>query len=325
MAKSDVHLIACEFKRVSEKLGRTPTRDEFVIESPFSKRTIEETFGSYTALLQSCGAWERGHKRQNKEAIRKETFEHVQKEIQDKSKLIIPPKISSSHLFISDPHKPNSHPDFYPFLFALDDKYKFDRVTLGGDEIDAHGFSFHDHDPDLLSPGHELELAIKMLQPLYERWPEVDVLESNHGSMVYRKGKHHGLPRHVLKSYNDVLCAPKGWVWHEELEVQFSNGKKALVHHGYSPNILLASQKRAMSLIQFHFHSKFSIQYWANLSGMYFAMQCGCMINDKSAAFAYNRLTLERPIIGVGAVFDGLPRLFPMLLNSQGRWTGVVP
>ena len=71
-----------------------------------------------------------------------------------------------------------------------------------------------------------------------------------------------GLPEKLIKSYEEVWEAPKGWKWHQELNLQFSNGKKAIAHHGYSSNVLLASKKRSTSLIQFHFHTNFSIQYW---------------------------------------------------------------
>lgn len=319
------HEIAVEFKRVSEKLGRCPTRDEFCIESPFSKRTIETVFGSYTALLQACGSWQSGKGRQNKQDIRKEVYERLKRDVEERRVTILPPKIVSRLLCISDMHKPYGHPDTNAFLIALHKKYNFDHILIGGDEIDAHAMSFHDSDPNLPSPGHELEAAIQQLQELYDAFPQADILESNHGSLFYRKGKHHGFPRQVLKSYNEILQAPPGWRWRPEFIYQFSNGKKAVAHHGYSSATLLASKKRAMSLIQFHFHNLFSIQYWNNLNEQYFAMQCGCLIDDTSLAMEYNKLTIERPVIGVGAVFDGLPRLFPMLLDKQGRWNGTIP
>jgi hypothetical protein len=320
LARDIVH----DVLRVKGDLGRFPTRVDYKRHGKFSPTDIIEAFGSWAMMLRASGlGYTRG--RRDKQELRQRAHEHLLEEVARKRGLVIPPKISARHLFIPDQHEPYSHPDKNEFLFALDDKYKFDRITIGGDEIDGHAFSFHDHDPDLLSPGHELEAAIKRLEPLYKRWPIVDIVESNHGSLVYRKGKHHGLPRHVLKSYQEILRAPPGWTWHEEMVVQFSNGKKALVHHGISANALLASQKRAMSLIQFHFHTKLSIQYWQNKDDQYFAMQLSCLIDDTSAAYAYNKLHAERPIVAAGAVFDGQPRLFPMPLDSAGRWNRKVP
>jgi hypothetical protein len=49
-------------------------------------------------------------------------------------------------------------------------------------------------------------------------------------------------------------------------------------------------------------------------------MVVGCLIDDKSMAFGYNKLQLKRPLIGVGMILDGQPKLLPMILNKEGRW-----
>ena len=116
-------------------------------------------------------------------------------------------------LVISDMHHPYAHPDTVPFLAALKRKYKFTNVVCIGDEADFHDMSFHDSDPDLDSAGIELEKAIASLKPIYKLFPDVTVVESNHGSMVLRKALVGKLPRRVVKSYNDILEAPKGWKW----------------------------------------------------------------------------------------------------------------
>lgn len=322
--KTIQHDIVADVVRVAREIGKIPTRNEYLAHGRFSQYNVISQFSSYTMLLQAAGL-EHTRGKKDRAEIKSEEYEKLKKEVEEKKLSASPPPIISSLLCISDQHEPYGHEDKTDFLFALDDKYKFQRILIGGDEGDGHGWSFHDHDPDLHSPGKELEEAVRRLEPLYKRWPNADVLESNHGSLLYRKGKHHGIPRHMLRDYNEVLKAPPGWKWQEEFYYQFSNGKKAIAHHGYSSNALLAAQKRGMSLIQFHFHSKFSIQYWQNKEELMWALQCGCLIDDTSLAMAYNKLTIERPIIGVGAVFDGFPRLFPMPMDSKGRWNGIVP
>ena len=116
---------------------------------------------------------------------------------------------NSKILIISDMHIPYQHPDTVAFLRAIKKKYKPTRVICVGDEIDAHAMSFHDSDPDLPSAGDELQAAIKTLKPIYKIFPQMDLVDSNHGSMVYRKGKHHGIPRKYLREYGEVLEAPK--------------------------------------------------------------------------------------------------------------------
>ena len=229
---------------------------------------------------------------------------------------------NSRVLVIGDIHAPYSHPDTIAFLREVKKKYKPDRVIQIGDEVDMHAISFHGADPDLLSPSDELKSAIKKLQPLYRLFPRVDLIESNHGSLVFRKGKAHGLPRHVFKSYREILEAPKGWRWHFDLTIKLSNGTECYFHHGKSSNPMAMSKNMSMSAVCGHHHSIFSINYWANPCGLYFQMFTGCLINDKSLALAYNKSDLTRPIIGSGIIIDGHPKLIPMVLNGRGRWIG---
>lgn len=230
-----------------------------------------------------------------------------------------------SILVIPDQHFPYNHPDIVAFLRAVKKKYKPDKVVNLGDEVDWHAISFHDHDPDLMSPSDELQTAINRLQPLYKLFPEMDVLESNHGSLVYRKGKTHGLPRHVFKSYREVLQAPKGWHWHPELTLQMSNGQHVYFCHGRSAQGLKLSQGMGMCTVQGHYHEKFEVQYWGNSIGLFWSVMAGCLIENESLAFAYNKTNLKRPLIGCVVIINGLPQLIPMVLKKGGRWTGVLP
>ena len=228
-------------------------------------------------------------------------------------------------LVISDTHEPYGHPDNIPFLKAIKKKYKPDRVIHVGDETDKHALSFHDSDSELFSAGNELIQAKKHLKEYYELFPKVDVMHSNHGSMVYRKAKANGIPLPYLKSYADVLEAPKGWVWHADLTIKLSNGKECYFNHGIGADIKKVSQSMGMSCVAGHYHSIFKIDYWANPNDLFFGMQVGCSIDDKSRAFAYNKNTAKRPIVGHGIIIEGLPKLLPMVLNNKGRWTKQVP
>lgn len=231
----------------------------------------------------------------------------------------------SSILCISDMHQPYSHPDLHEFLKSLKRKYKPDVVVCLGDEVDKHAMSFHDSDPDLFSAGEELEKAIECLEPIYKLFPKMEVISSNHGDMVYRKAKHHGIPRAYLRDYGDVLKAPKGWRWHNDLVLKTSIGSEVYFHHGKSADVYKASQAMSMSMVQGHYHEKFNVHYWANPTGLYWGMQIGCLVNDRSLAFAYNKTNLKRPIIGLGIIMNGLPKLLPMVLDRKGRWNGNIP
>ena len=172
-----------------------------------------------------------------------------------------------------------------------------------------------------MSPGDELKTAINRLKPVYDLFPEATILESNHGSLFYRRLKSHGIPRHVLKSYRSVLEAPKKWNWVMDLTIRTPAGLVYMCH-GKTSNVLSLSQKMGMSVVQFHYHEKFSIQYWANPIGLYWAAQAGCLIDDSAYAFAYNKLNVQRPMIGTVVIVEGHPVLEPMVLKPGGRWTG---
>jgi len=227
-----------------------------------------------------------------------------------------------SILCISDLHIPYEHPDSIQFLKAIKSKYKPDKVISVGDEVDGHAISFHNSDPDLFSPGHELELAIKKLKTLYKLFPYLNIVDSNHGSLVYRKQKHAGLPRSVFKDYNDVLEAPKTWKWSYDLTLPMSDGNKVYICHGKSAQSIKLSQSLGMATVNGHYHEQFTVQYWANPICLYWSMVVGCLVDDKSLAFEYNNTNLKRPIIGCGIILDGQPKLLPMVLNKNGRWIG---
>ena len=225
-------------------------------------------------------------------------------------------------LVLSDMHAPFGHPDTVAFLAAIKKQYKPDRVVCIGDEVDKHAMSFHDNDPDLPSAGDELEEAIKALQPIYKLFPNVDLVDSNHGSMLYRKGKHHGIPRKYLRDYGEILEAPKGWVWHHNLTIKTSDNQTVYFHHGLKAKGLQVAQQMGMSFVQGHYHNTFEIGYSSTPDKLLWNMTVGCLIDDKSLAFAYNKTTLGRPIIGCGIIIDGQPVLLPMVLKKGGRWIG---
>ncbi len=222
-------------------------------------------------------------------------------------------------LIVSDLHCPYEHPDTVAFLRAVKKKYRPTRVILSGDEVDFAGISFHDHDPDLDSPGKELEKAIKALKPIYDLFPVAEVLESNHGSLVIRKALTHGLSRKFFKSPGEILEAPQGWTWHFDITTTLPNGSKCYFHHSKG-KALKTGQLYGMSHICGHMHESFDIQYWSTPQNLFFAMTVGCLVDKKSLALAYAKNNTKRPIVGLGLIIDSLPVLVPMVLDHNGRW-----
>ena len=223
-------------------------------------------------------------------------------------------------LFISDLHAPYSHPDAYAFLKAIKEVLNPELVVSVGDEIDGHSWSFHRPSADLMSPGDELKLAIQQLGFYYELFPKMLLVDSNHGSLVYRKIKDAGLPMHVVKPYREVLNAPEGWSWHDDLVITTKNDDKIYVCHGRSNNVLKESQLHGMNFCSGHHHSTFGINYWANREKLMWGMSVGCLVDQKSLAYEYAKNFSKKFIVGTGVLMNGQPRLLPMVLNENGRW-----
>lgn len=232
------------------------------------------------------------------------------------------PDVCNRILVVGDLHAPYTHPDATRFLRHIRDMYKPDMVVQVGDETDGHAISFHDSDPNLDSAGVELEKAKLVLEEVHELFPNLLVCDSNHGSLVYRRAKAHGLPVQFIKKYRDILFpehgAP-GWSWADAWCLNTPLGPVRFQHQVSGDFMLNASHERT-SLVLGHEHGRFEVQYAASSSALYFGAYAGCLIDKQSMAFAYGKLHRKKPILGVLVITDGCPQLIPMLLDENGRW-----
>lgn len=230
-------------------------------------------------------------------------------------------KKAKSILVLSDMHHPYSHPDTLAFLTALKAKYKPDQVVCIGDEVDFHALSYHESVPDLASAGKELEEAIEGLKPIYKLFPKCTVIESNHGSMVLRKAQTGGIPSKAIKSYNEILDAPKGWKWVFDVIINTALGPVYFCHGKSGTPGRLASQY-GMSTVQGHFHEKAQVSYISTPEKLMFDAHTGCLADDKSLALGYNKVNPKRPIVSTLVIQNGIPQIIPMVLSKGGRWVG---
>lgn len=225
-------------------------------------------------------------------------------------------------LTISDQHMPYHHPDMFKFLAAIKVKYKPTLIVNIGDSVDCHALSFHDSDSNLPSAGDELKLAINGIKQMEKLFPEMITIDSNHGSLAERRFKHHGIPMKFLATPQQIYGVSDKWTWVNDLTVKLPNGQPCYFVHGISKQGIKLAAQRGVNVVQGHFHTDFRIDYIGNPRDLLFSMQVGCMIDSKSLAFAYDKLNLNRPIIGTGLIVDSKPILIPMILNKAGRWTG---
>lgn len=211
-------------------------------------------------------------------------------------------------LLISDLHFPYAVDDWFEFLEHLHAKYNYDEIISMGDEVDFSGISFHEKDPSMMSPSKELEESIACMKKLEGLFPKISILESNHGSLVYRRQKFAGIPIEVIKPLTDIYGTPL-FSWHEEIILETNKGDVYL-RHGMSGQPFGLMKEIGMSAVQGHFHSLASINYHASVSGTKFNMFVGCLADQKKLAFAYSKSNMKKFINAVGDIDEsGTPRI----------------
>ena len=229
--------------------------------------------------------------------------------------------LDQSVLIISDLHAPFCHPDAFIFLEEIKNKYKPELVINVGDEIDHSQQSFHASDSALPNADKELELAISDLQRLRDIYPKMYLCESNHGSLAYRKAKYHGIPIRQLIDLPELYDTPQ-WSWHHEIMLETHSGFVTVVH-GKSGGYNKLALDQGNSAIQGHHHSKFELTWIQSTMNIRFNMIVGCLIDEKSLAFAYGKNMSRKPMHGVGWLNElGEPCLIRMILDKHGRWIG---
>lgn len=228
---------------------------------------------------------------------------------------------SKTILCISDQHMPYHHPDMFKFLAAIKKRYKPNLVVNMGDALDFHSISFHQSDPNLSNAGEELERGREAVEQMEKLFPNMVVLSSNHGDLPLRKFVANGLPRQMLRPYNDIYGVGEGWRFVDDLTLV--EGSEIIYFcHGISKNGKQLAAQRGVCVVSGHYHTEFRIDYVSNPRNLLWAMHTGCLIDKDSLAFAYDKLNLSRPVIGTGIILNGQAHLLPMVLNSKGRWDG---
>ena len=196
-------------------------------------------------------------------------------------------------------------------------------VSVSGN-CDGHSISFHDSDPNLDSAGSELEKAKVMLEQWHTAFPNMLICNSNHGSLIYRRAKAHGLPVQYIKKYRDVLFpehgAP-GWSWRDGWKINTPLGL-VLFKHQASGDVVADAAHEGCNVAVGHEHGQFKIGYAASSTRLYWGMVAGCGIDRNSLAFAYGKHTKNKPMLGCAVIMNGEPVLVPMVMDETGRWVG---
>lgn len=201
-------------------------------------------------------------------------------------------------------HEPYTHKHFLEFLVQTQKEHKCGQIVHLGDLVDNHATSYHEHDPDVLSDGDEIKLAIKHLAKWKLAFPKMKVCKGNHDILNERKAKTNGQSEKRIKTIQEIYEFPKTWEWewsHYVSNVKYEHGTS---FGGNTPHLQAAQVNRQSSVIG-HFHSYAGVDYNANDRDLIFGMVVGCGIDRTLRLFWYGRDFKRKPILGCGVVKDG--------------------
>lgn len=222
-------------------------------------------------------------------------------------------------LVIPDLHCPFEHPDAVSFLKWVKGKHRPDKIVCLGDEADFYAISDYDHEPEAMSADSELLSCIEHLQPIYKLFPDVEVCTSNHTIRPFKRAMRSNLPQRLLRSYSEILEAPKGWRWadffiHDGVRYEHGEGQSG------AQGALKAAQAYMQSTVIGHLHAFAGILFYCSPTRSIFGFNAGWLGDEARYAFRYGKHQKAKGVLGCGMVVDGVPEFIPMRLNAKGRW-----
>ena len=224
-------------------------------------------------------------------------------------------------LCISDAHLPWEHVDALEFCTHLYNKYECSKVVSIGDFTESAGLNNFVKNPDGKSAKDEYSMFLEHAQVWYDTFPVVQVCTSNHDSRAYRKAFDAGIPKEFIKSYKQLMQAPKGWSWHDRVVVD-----NILFIHGEGYSGINAHRTAAMvnmhNTVIGHVHASAGISYIDNVYKSVWGMNVGCLLDEQSYAYLYSKHMKYKVSIGAGVILRGVPTWVPMLRDKHNRWVG---
>lgn len=210
-------------------------------------------------------------------------------------------------LVIPDLHEPCSRSGALEFCKDLRNKYKTNKTVFIGDVTDWHSISFHARHPEMPGPKDEFELAYKCLQKWYKAFPKADICLGNHDRRIVRLAESVNIPQQFIRGYGDTWKT-KEWNWTHEViidDVLYSHGEGTgtSLYPAYNK-----MKKMGMSCVLGHFHAAGGIKWLVNPLRRMFGLDTGCLVDDKSMAFAYGKFTVIRSVLSAAVVIDGIPQ-----------------
>lgn len=226
-------------------------------------------------------------------------------------------------LFISDTHLPYMHDDALRFLHAVKQEVRPERVFHVGDLTDQYCFSRYPKDPEADGVPLEIKHVWRGVAQLGSLFPSMTIVSSNHDDRVYSRSRSAGVPKGFLRPYPELIkSGGYDWKWVHDYTLRLPNKQHVYIVHTKGESSVALAKNIGMNVVVGHHHTKHGIQYFANPHHNLFCVDTGCLISDDNYAFAYNKSSIIRPVLGCAAIIDSKPMLFTMRTGKNGRWLG---
>lgn len=220
-------------------------------------------------------------------------------------------------IVIGDTQAPFHHKNYVDFLSDIKKKYKCTQAVHIGDELDFHQHSKYVKDPEAMGIMREYTEGIKFMKQLYKLFPKAKACVSNHTIRPWARAAEVGIPHSWMKSYRELLQAPRGWQWSPRWEIDNVIYEHGVGKSGANGHVKAAEKNRQSTCIG-HLHAHLGVKYLASHSDLIFGMNVGCGIDINAYAFKYGMFTGDKPTLGCGVVIDGFYAYpIPMNLGSH--------
>lgn len=225
-----------------------------------------------------------------------------------------------TQLIISDLQIPFEHIKALDFCRYLKKHFKVkdSDVYNVGDETDQYwGGLWKKSIEAEHTANQELEESKDTLRKWYRAFPKMKLCTSNHGTRWWRKALDADIPAQLLRDYEDIIEAPKGWQWKRDWHVKASKHPFIVEHlddyGGQRPHID-AALHNGVSTVGGHHHNKFQVDFIKTKYQDIWAAVAGCLIDHAQYAFTYSHKNKRVPKIGCIVIVDGgrIPLCIPL-------------
>lgn len=218
-------------------------------------------------------------------------------------------KFNDNYLVISDLQIPFELKDSLKFCIEVIRDFKIPKTNIlcVGDEVDHYFGSLYTKDVNAkMSALDEIEMTIDKLRSWYAVFPTMKLATSNHGMRWLKKANLAEIPEVMMKQYQEVLRAPKGWRWRDEWIINTKRPFRMIHGLGYSgPNgHRQCSMEGAINSVMGHVHSHAGVSYIQTARQLVWGMNVGCLMDPNSVASQYAKNNRSKSVVGVGVVLD---------------------